>query len=488
MELKQTIKMSQQLRMTPQLQQAIKLLQLSRMELANLISKEMVENPVLEEQGDYELITADRAEERRGNDEGGEFTVSENIPVPDSKGDDGPRDEIEAAAWEAYIDNSSGPMPTNHYKGLSEDLPSIEATLTQNEDLFEHLIWQMSLSALSDQERIVGMYIIGNLDENGYLANATLDEIAETADCDLEFAEDVLEVIQEFDPIGVGARSLKECLLIQARHFFPHDELLQQVIEGHISNLERKRYDNIAKDLDSTLEDIIDIAKMISQMEPKPGRIYTTDAPQYITPDIYVHKVGDEYVAMINDDGIPKLKISNYYKDTLANGGADEAKRYIQEKVKSAAWLIQSIYRRQRTIVKVTNSIIKFQREFFDNGINHLKPLVLRDVAEDIGMHESTISRVTTNKYVHTPQGIFELKYFFNSSISKTHGDDIASEAVKTKIKKIIDVENPKKPLSDARIVKMLRDDHNIEIARRTVAKYREMLGILSSTKRKCLF
>jgi RNA polymerase sigma-54 factor len=217
--------------------------------------------------------------------------------------------------------------------------------------------------------------------------------------------------------------------------------------------------------------------------------MYAHDEPQYITPDIYVHKVGDEYVASINDDGIPKLKVSAFYRDALTQqGNANNAKRYVQEKVKNAAWLIQSIYRRQRTILKVTNSIIKFQHDFLEHGINHLKPLVLRDVAEDIEMHESTISRVTTNKYVHTPQGIFELKFFFNSPISKVQGEDIASEAVKTKIKQIVSTENPKKPLSDADIVEILNKDHNIDIARRTVAKYREMLGILPSNKRKRLF
>lgn len=485
MELKQTIKMAQQLRMTPQLQQAIKLLQLSRMELANLIAQEMVENPVLEEHGSsFEIVETHVSDYR---DTTPEVAVVQEMPTHNLDSPDRERVTEDLAEWQAYLDNSASPLPTNNYKGLNDDLPSLEATLSQNEDLTEHLTWQLHLSALSDQEKEVGVLIIGNLNENGYLT-ASIDEIAAAADCDVEFAADVLEVIQEFDPIGVAARDLRECLLIQAKHHFPHDELLAQVIDLHIPNLERKRYDLIARDLSAPQEEIIEIAKLIANMEPKPGRVYTEEEPQYITPDIYVHKVGDEYIAVINDDGIPKLKISSYYRETLAHGGHDEAKRYIQDKVKSAAWLIQSIYRRQRTIVKVTNSIIKFQRDFLDLGINHLKPLVLRDVAEDIGMHESTISRVTTNKYVHTPQGIFELKYFFNSSIAKTEGEDIASEAVKTKIKQIVDAEDPRKPHSDAKIVKLLRDKHNIDIARRTVAKYREMLGILSSNKRKRLF
>jgi RNA polymerase sigma-54 factor len=348
---------------------------------------------------------------------------------------------------------------------------------------------QLSLTHLTDDERTVCSLIIGNLDENGYLRGATIEEIAQDAECDEEFAEEMLEIIQqEFDPTGVGARDLAECLLIQAEQVYKRGDPIFQVIMDHIPNLEKKRYDLIARDLDLTMEQVVDAARRISKLNPRPGRIYSNEEPQYITPDIYIHKVGDEYAAVINDDGVPKLKVSSFYKDALLNGDARDAKKYVQEKVKNAAWLIQSIYRRQRTILKVTNSIIKFQRDFLDHGIGKLKPLVLRDVADDIGMHESTISRVTTNKYVHTPQGIFELKFFFNSSISKTHGDDIASEAVKTRIKQLIDQEDPKKPYSDSKIVKMLREKHNIDIARRTVAKYREMLGILSSTKRKRLF
>ncbi|MEL6178724.1 MAG: RNA polymerase factor sigma-54 [Myxococcota bacterium] len=493
MEIKQQFRLLQQLKMTPQLQQAIKLLQLSRMELADLISQEMVENPVLEEIPDYETANLS---DKELQEMGGEPRASDLQTGATTN--EGPTELVEAAEsmtkadevanWEAYLENSSSPLPTNHFKGLNEDMPGIEATLTRSEDLVDHLMWQLRLSNFTEEEIPIGVQIIGNLDESGYLMGSTIEEIAQATESSVEFAEEVLELIQEFDPIGVGARDLRECLMIQANHYYPRDRNLFNVIDKHIPNLEKKRYDLIAKDLNIDMEDVISAAKLVSTMEPKPGRSYNEVEPQYITPDIYIVKIGDEYVSMVNDDGIPKLKVSNYYKDVLNNGESKNAKKYIQEKLKNADWLIQSIYRRQRTIKKVTDSIIKFQRDFLDKGINHLKPLVLRDVAEDIGMHESTISRVTTNKYVHTPQGIFELKYFFNSSISKVHGEDIASEAVKTKIKKIIDGENPKKPLSDSKIVKLLREEHNINIARRTVAKYREMLGILSSTKRKRLF
>jgi RNA polymerase sigma-54 factor len=313
-----------------------------------------------------------------------------------------------------------------------------------------------------------------------------IEDIAEEGGVTPKIAERLLLKMQAFDPVGVCARSLSECLLIQARHLGVDDEVLVKIITEHLGNLEKRNYQAIARDLKEPIEEIYEAAKVIMGLNPRPGREYSTEDPVYITPDVYVHKIGDKFFVVPNDDGLPKLKISGFYKTAL-NGSA-KAKEYIQDKLRSAQWLIRSIQQRQRTIVKVTESIIKFQREFFDKGISHLKPLILREVAEDIGMHESTISRVTTNKYVHTPQGIFELKFFFNSGIRLTNDDDkLASEAVKTKIRQLIQVEDPKHPFSDQRIVELLREQ-TIDIARRTVAKYREQLGILSSSKRKQVF
>jgi RNA polymerase sigma-54 factor len=329
------------------------------------------------------------------------------------------------------------------------------------------------------------MLIIGNLDLAGYLKEPSIEEIAEEAEVPVERADAVLRRIQTFDPVGVAARSLQECLLVQAQHAGVDDPILTRIITDHLGNLEKKNYQAIARDLKEPIEEIYEAAKVIQQLDPRPGREYTTEEPQYITPDVFVHKVGDKYFVVPNDDGLPKLKISGFYRSAL--NGSPKAREYIQDKLRSAQWLIRSIQQRQRTIVKVTESIIKFQREFFDKGIAHLKPLILRDVAEDINMHESTISRVTTNKYVHTPQGIFELKFFFNSGISRTDGDEVASEAVKTKIKQIIAAEDLRHPYSDQKIVELLKDQ-GIDIARRTVAKYREQLGILSSSKRKKIF
>jgi RNA polymerase sigma-54 factor len=336
----------------------------------------------------------------------------------------------------------------------------------------------------SDEEN-VGMLIIGNLNGDGYLKEPPLADIADEARVPIEFAEMVLRKLQGFDPVGVCARSLSESLLIQAKHIGADDEILVKMITEHLGNLEKKNYQAIARDLKEPIEEIYEAAKVIMSLNPKPGHEYSTEEPHYITPDVYVHKVGDKYFVVANDDGLPKLKISDFYRTALAGGS--KAREYIQEKLRSAQWLIRSIQQRQRTIVRVTESILKFQREFFDKGTAHLKPLILRDVAEDIGMHESTVSRVTTNKYVHTPQGIYELKYFFNSGIARTDGEDLASEAVKLKIKQIIGSESPQNPHSDQRIVELLKDQ-NIEIARRTVAKYREQLRILSSSKRREVF
>ncbi len=489
MELRQQVKMSQQLRMTPQLQQAIRLLQLSRMELITEIRQEMVENPVLEEIPDSELYQK----------EDGQLTRQEADPEPEKKQETETLKEVEVenndlndVDWDNFLDQYSQSTPTNSYRGMGgDDLPTIDQTLSTVESLTEHLMEQVRLSGMNDDEEYIATLLIGNLDSDGYLRNSTVDEIAEDAGASIEDVEFVLTVVQEFDPLGVGARNLRECLLIQHERLAPDDTTMRLMIEDHIPNLERKSYAKIAKELGVELDEVIRAAKRISMLEPKPGREFTEDDARYITPDIHIYRVGTDYVPVLNEDGMPKLRISNYYREELQRkkekGEKDEVKDYIQDKLRGAMWLIRSIHQRQSTIMKVTESIIKFQRDFFDHGVEHLRPLVLRDVADDIGMHESTVSRVTTNKYVHTPRGTYELKYFFNSSITNLDGDDLASEAVKAKIREIIANEDEKKPFSDAKIVTILAEDA-IEIARRTVAKYREMMGILSSAKRKQVF
>ncbi len=487
LEMKQSLRLSQQLVMTPQLQQAIKLLQLNRLELAEHIMGEMLENPMLEETPEVseeeikEDAKAEKAEKREEKEEaGGEDKAKEIHPEKGEGTDD--------INWENYLNSQSyQPYTGGGFKDIDPDLPSYESTMTRRESLADHLTWQLKLSKTSEREQEIAEMIIGNLDDDGYL-RAKVEDIAHKVRATPQEVETVLKKLQEFDPIGVGARDLRECLLIQARNL-PENDLILKIIDEHLKDLERKALPAITKACDVQLADVVEAVKKIARLEPKPGRRFYDESSQYITPDIYVYKVGEEYVIVLNEDGLPKLRISNFYQSILrgANPQSSLTKEYINDKLRSALWLIRSIHQRRRTIYKVTESIVKMQRNFLDHGISALKPMVLRDVAEDIGMHESTVSRVTSSKYIHTPQGIFELKFFFNSSIKRVEGDGVASEAVKNRIREIITAEDARRPFSDQELVELLRQS-NIDIARRTVAKYREMLGILSSSKRKKLY
>lgn len=476
-ELKQQLKLQQQLVMTPQLQQAIKLLQLSRVELVDMVRTELEENPVLEENAEVSSRDVDKFAGNEAPEVTGEVTSEPKSEeaIEGSK-------EID---WEKYLENYANQPPTNSIRNQSqEEGPSLEATLGSKTSLTDHLTWQLHMTLVVDDEERFLTLVIGSLDKDGYLKETSLDELADEAGLNREDAEDVLKILQSFDPVGVGARDLRECLLAQV-DAFELDIDVRNVVEDHLVNLEKRNYKAIGKALGIDLEDVYEVAKIISKLEPKPARNFVTEDPRYITPDVHVHKIGDRYFVVPNDDGLPRLKIAGFFKNAM-DAGAD-AKEYVQNKMRSAQWLIRSIDQRRRTITKVTECIVEKQQEFFEKGVNYLKPLILRDVADAVGMHESTISRVTTNKYIQTPQGLFELKYFFNSSIKRTSEDDIASESVKNKIKEIVDRENSRKPFSDQKIVDILKDN-GIVIARRTVAKYREMLGILSSTKRKKLF
>jgi RNA polymerase sigma-54 factor len=492
MEIKQQLRLSQQLVMTPQLQQAIKLLQMSRMELVDMVREELLENPVLEDSMDQVEGRAERVEQH--SLERNEIaTIDQQINADDrasleTKASEKKAEEID---WERYLENHALQAPLPSFRGGMEDeLPSYEATATRAEDLADHLTWQIRMSDLQDDEKGFALLVVGNLDELGYLRVEGVSEedivpkLAAEAGLDAEDAEEVLQMIQRMDPIGVASRSLRECLLVQADHF-GLDALARTVISDHLGHLEKRNYQAIAKALKVTVEEVYDIAQVIAELEPRPGRNFISEEPRYITPDVEVIKVGDDYFVRANDDGMPRLKISGFYRAAMQ--GDPKAKEYIQGKLRSAQWLIRSIDQRRKTIVRVTECIIEKQREFFEKGIDYLKPMILRDVAETVGMHESTISRVTSNKYVNTPQGLFELKFFFNSAIRRENDDDIASESVKQAIKKIIGDEDPREPHSDQKIVEILAQQ-DIVIARRTVAKYREMLGILSSSKRKKYF
>jgi RNA polymerase sigma-54 factor len=472
LQLRQSLSLSQQLIMTPQLQQAIKLLQLSRLELLETISQEMETNPLLDEQ------PSDDGEEEKGLSE--ETAEIEEPPLPEVSMDDQVRDDID---WETYLSEYNTGWAEAPYD--AKEVPTFENMTSSETSIYSHLLWQLNMGHFNEAQRDVGIQIIGNLDEDGYL-KSSIEEISQVTGYSQEDVLETLYLLQQFDPVGVAARDTQECLLIQARFQNLGGTIVERIILDHMDNLENKRYDRIAKDLSVPIKEILAAISVITSFEPKPGRMYHGDKTIYISPDIYVFKVGDDYEIVLNEDGMPKLRINNYYRDILSNKAllSENTKQYIHEKLKSAAWLIKSIHQRQRTIYKVTESIVKFQRGFFDNGVAYLKPLVLRDVAESIQMHESTISRVTTNKYVHTPQGVFELKYFFNSAISSMDGDSVASESVKEHIKNIIKAEDKAKPYSDQEVADMLKD-HNINVARRTVAKYRESMGILPSRKRR---
>jgi RNA polymerase sigma-54 factor len=483
------ISQRQELKMTPQLQQAIKLLALSRMDLIDAVRDELMENPLLEENSEIEssearVETVADVEKREIKEQTADVELKDEMPAD--------RQDID---WESYFENYSSPLPGSGTQRLRDDeLPSYEATLTRQESLFDHLTWQLQVSDFSEQEKQVALSLIGNINDNGYLmgvdsdqnavpGNTIIDMVADMHGNDFEYVEEVLERVQLFDPPGVGARDLCECLVIQAR-LLELGAIVEDVISDHMENLEKKNYPAIARGMGVELEEIIEAAKLICQLEPRPGRPFSADSARYITPDIYIRKdETGEYKTALNDDGMPRLRISRFYRNALRDANSSETKKYVTEKLNSAAWLIRSIEQRQKTIVKVTESIIKFQREFLDHGVERLKPLILKDVADDIEMHESTVSRVTSNKYVHTPQGMFELKYFFNSSIQGANGD-LASEAVKSKIKQLVSSEDPKKPFSDQKLVDMLKTD-GVTIARRTVAKYREAMNILPSSKRK---
>jgi RNA polymerase sigma-54 factor len=473
LELRQQLKLTQQLIMTPQLQMAIKLLQLSRLELMDTIRTELEENPALEEVpegtpaeqlAEQTDTTSDDASETK------EVTIEEKL-----------QEDID---WSNYLDEYNTPGRVQ-YETENRDTPKFESFIAHKESLNDHLLWQFLMTKPHKEEEKIASLIIGNINKDGYLQVST-EEIAYTSDLPHEKVEEILAAIQTFDPVGICARDLRECLLIQAKTLGLENTIITDIIDDHLPNLEKKNYKAICKALKKSFDEVVAAINVIKIMEPKPGRQFSEETPQYINPDIYVYKLENDFVIMLNDDGMPKLRVNSFYKNSIGRGKkvSGEAEDYIQDKMRSAAWLIKSIHQRQKTIYRVMESILRYQREFFDKGIAFLKPMVLRDVAQDIGMHESTISRVTTNKYAFTPQGIFELKYFFNSSIRRMHGGAIASASVQDKIRQIIQGEDPKKPYSDDKIAQILKKEE-IHIARRTVAKYREMLKVLPSNKRK---
>jgi RNA polymerase sigma-54 factor len=487
MEARLELKLQQKLIMTPQLQQAIKLLQLSRLELSQSVSQELIENPVLEE------VSSDEPGEEQSSEEGeavSEIQTATEKPseaAPEQEGTQELKSDLELGPqWDEYLNEMGDGRDYGNAEADEKELPSYDQTLTRLPSLSDHLLWQLHLSSSEIGLVKGGEWIIGNLDDDGYLRD-TLDDLSQQSGVSLREMERALDLIQSFDPLGIGARDLRECLLIQVRQLDLQGTLVEKIIQDHLGDLEKRKYPSIAKDLNVTPQEVMEASQtIIHELEPKPGRPYLSADTNYVVPDVYVFKIEDRYVVQLNDEGLPRVRINPYYRKLLSRNEAIDkvTKEYVEERLRSAQWLIKGMEQRNKTIYKVAESIVKFQGEFLDQGISHLRPMVLKDVAEDIGMHESTISRVTTNKYMHTPQGIFQMKYFFTTGFSDGSGADVSSLTVKDTIQKLIKEEDPVAPLKDQQIVDVLKE-RGIEIARRTVAKYREELRIPPTSVRK---
>ncbi|MFW5498960.1 MULTISPECIES: RNA polymerase factor sigma-54 [unclassified Maridesulfovibrio] len=469
LELRQQLKLTQQLVMTPQLQQAIKLLQLSRLELVDTVHQELMENPILEE-----------------------AEAQERTDSPDADAGTATAEEAQIskeAEWENYLGefSSTSKQSSSRESESYEEGTSFEARLTKSASLDGHLHWQMTLSDFTEKDIAIGECLIGNLSSGGFL-RIDLEEVCETCYAEIEDVEKVLHRIQRFDPVGVAARTPQECLLIQLEALkLDDDPILVSLVRDHLDDLEKKRYKPLARKFKLSMEDLKSYLDLMQTLDPLPGASFSSGDSFYVSPDAYVYEYDGDFVIVLNEDGLPKLQMNAFYVETLESTKGDD-KEYFQDKMRSAQWLMKSLYQRQRTLYKVLESIVRFQREFFAHGVTKLKPLILKEVAEDIEMHESTVSRITTNKYVSTPHGIYELKFFFNSALGLDDGSQVGSESVKATIKKLIGEEDGKKPLSDEKIAEILKEKLEVNIARRTVAKYRTAMGILSSSKRKKVF
>ena len=488
LEQKLSLKLAQKLVMTPSLQQAIKLLQMTRMELQTVVAQELVENPVLEEADEtFESESSDETAEETAETQS-EETGTEELDHQESM------DDIDLDAYfNDYLEGSTGPTVFE-----AREAPPLENTLTREPDLYDHLLWQLHMTDVSARQREIAELIIGNLDPDGFLVAST-EELqlmgwqetpgeAYTAD----EVQEALCLVQNLDPPGVACADLKESLTRQLdARGEPEDSLVRRVIDEAWDLFLKRQFQQIARQLDISLSELEPVVESIRGLQLRPGRKFSTERTHYVEPDVHITKVSGKYVILLNDDGMPRLRISNAYRRMLRNmvndGKQADARQFIKEKLRSAVWLIKSLDQRQRTIYKVSDSIVRQQQAFLERGIEYLRPMVLRDVADDIGMHESTVSRVVSNKYMHTPRGLFPMKFFFHSGIDREYGSDISSLTVKRKIQHLIQDEDAKRPLSDSELTRMLQRE-GINIARRTVAKYRDELGVPSSTNRKQIF
>jgi RNA polymerase sigma-54 factor len=464
-----SLRQQHRLAMTPMLQVAIKLLQLSRLELLQVLQQHVMENPLLEE--DLSTNVEEPVE------------MSTEISTSESENSLDLKDDKSEFDWESYLENASDAYsPSSREEG---ELPSLENVLSKPGSISEHLLFQLHVATEDEQLIDLGHYLIGNLDENGYL-QVTLDEVAKEIRAPLEKVDQALALIQTFDPSGIAARDLRECLLLQLARLGQRESLAAKVVTLFLNELETRKWNAIADKLNLPLDTVKNAIQEIEKLDPKPGRSFCVEEPQYITPDLFIYRVEGDFIVSLNDEGLPRLRVSPYYRRIVSEKRWDsaETRNYIAEKMRQAIWLIRSIEQRQRTLRKVGESLVKFQKGFLEDGIGLLRPLTLKEVAEDISMHESTVSRVTTNKYVYTPQGIFELKYFFHRGLSSHDGGIVSTVNVKEQLRRIISEEGGDKPVSDQRLAEAL-GTKGIHISRRTIAKYRAQLKIPSSSRRK---
>ncbi|HUO58693.1 MAG TPA: RNA polymerase factor sigma-54 [bacterium] len=500
-------KMQQRMIMTPMLQQAMKILQLSTLELKEWVEKEMLENPVLEEEvEETSAAQADKAAPTESpttppgdpetSDETAVLELARQRHQTDLVEHMKEGDRFEKGTWDLYNESAEyGETSDSEYGGRErsdgeqEKRDFMEASLTRAQTLAESLEWQLLLVAKDEREKTLGKVIIGNLDENGYLTDK-VEDIAVSQNVTVPEIEKALQLIQTFEPAGVGARNLRECLLLQLEN--KTGEVARRaylVALDHFEDMEKRKYGFITKALGITDDQLREVLGFVASLEPKPGRSFQDNETKYITPDVSVRKIEGEYVVVLNDEPVPKLRISSYYRRLLKDKSASsnkETKKFLEGKIQSALWLIKNIEQRRKTIYRVTEAIFRIQRDFLEVGISALKPLTLKQVADMIGMHESTVSRVTTHKYVQTERGIFELKFFFTSGLESVSGLDVSSMSVKEKIKDMVGQEPPQKPYSDQKIMQLL-NDQGLSIARRTIAKYREELRIPSASQRRKL-
>ncbi len=480
-EFQQILKQTQKLVMSPQMQQAIHLLQLPMMELSALIDQELASNPVLEEEPQEDSVAS--ADEISAPE-----TEEENLKsISDDREEISFKEEFDRLSaldesWKEHFQEAGAIQRSSVDDEKRRRF--MEDSITQTETLDEHLQKQFHLLELSEEEMEIAKQITGNLDSNGYLA-ISLEEIKRSAHMTIEDVVDVLGLIQRLHPVGVAARDLKECLLIQLRQLGKAQSLASEIAAHHLESLAKKNLSQLAREINYPLKEVQEAVGLIGTLEPKPGRIFDQKDAVYIIPDVVVERVGDHYVVIMNDESLPHLRISSYYRNLMNSPEVNEqTQTYIKEKIQAGKWLIKNIYQRQNTVRRIVETIVEEQKDFFDQGMGYLKPMTMQKVADRLELHESTISRAIANKYVDTPQGLFQIKYFFTSSIMTNTGQDVSSTNIKEMILDIIKKEDAHHPLSDQEIADLLKEQ-GFQIARRTVSKYRQEAKVLPGHLRR---